>query len=74
MTEDHWISESGAVQRISREGSGFVYVGSVAGMSEAFYSLEEMSEWFAKQPIDQADPIWDYLNAIAIEEASNERG
>jgi hypothetical protein len=74
MTEDHWISESGAVQRISREGSGFVYVGSVAGMSEAFYSLEEMSEWFATQPIDQADPIWDYLNAIAMEEASNERG
>lgn len=74
MTEDHWISETGAVQRVSREGTGFVYVGSVAGMSEAFYSLEEMSDWFAKQQVDKSDPIWDYLTAIAIEEGSNERG
>jgi hypothetical protein len=74
MGEDHWVSETGAVQRVSREGAGFVYVGSVAGRSEAFYSLEEMSEWFSTQLLDQADPIWDYLHAIAMEEASNERG
>ena len=72
VSEHHWISDTVAAQRIVRTGMTNLYVGSFAGTSTTFYSLHDMSQWFIEAGVDPDDPVWDYLDALALEEVAND--
>jgi len=55
------------VQRVRRKGMDDLYVAGVGGVSVAFYSLEDLSEWLMDKGIPFEDPVWDYIDKLVTE-------
>jgi hypothetical protein len=70
VNEAHWISDSAAVQLIHREGMSDLYVGSLGCGSQAFYSLNDLADWFVECGLDPEDPAWDYIEQLDQQEAN----
>ena len=71
VNEEHWISQAASVQLVRRRHMSDVYVGSMGGVSQVFYSLDDLTEWFIHKGLDNDEPIWGYLDQLAIEELSD---
>lgn len=72
VSENHWVSDTVAAQRVPRTDMDSLYIGSFGGESTTFYSLHDMSQWFIESGVDPDDPVWDYLDALALEEVAND--
>lgn len=72
MPESHWISDTVVAQRIERMHMDNLFVGSVAGASASFYTLYELSLWFKQKGINGDDPVWEYLDQLAVDELIEE--
>lgn len=72
MPEAHWISDTVVAQRIERLHMDNLFIGSVAGASASFYTLYELSLWFKQKGVAGDDPVWEYLDQLAVDELIEE--
>lgn len=51
-----------SVQCIKRKGMDDLYIAGHAGVSVAFYNLEELSDWLMDRGVPFEDPVWDQID------------